>query len=212
MTVTMLITTRKAYTPEGIIRLSKVLKATLGYNRWSEREFARQAGISHGSANRYINGRILMPQDDILKAIAPHIYVAISITPDGVEIDPAKTYGENWIALENIVLNDNLQTYQQSTDMEKLQNLISDYIHQERITEEEFARRALLHPIVIREIYRGKILGEAEVILSLIASILPNPDTAQTFTSWVELAQYCGFSVQKKSAPENSGQNHVNSL
>jgi transcriptional regulator with XRE-family HTH domain len=210
----MLIQSRKTPTPEGIELLSKVLQATLTYNRWSERELARKAGISHGSANRYVNGRILDPQDDILQKLAPHIYVAKSISNEGVEIDPHSTYGDNWIELERIALDGKLiKSHKLSKHMEILQGLIIQYIQRENINEEEFARRALLHPTVIRAIlYDGNILGDdAIVILSLISSILKNPETGQTFTGWLELAEYCKFPVEaeKNSACDNSEQNHV---
>jgi transcriptional regulator with XRE-family HTH domain len=210
----MLIQTRRTPTPEGISLLSKVLQATLTYNRWTERELARKADISPGSANRYVNGRVIKPQDEILKKLAPYIYVVTAVTDSGVEINPTLTYGNNWTELERIVLDGKLiKSYSLSKHMEILQNLIIQYIERENINEEEFARRALLHPTVIRAIlYEGNMLGDDPVvILSLISSVLQNPQTGQTFTGWVELAEYCKFPIEKEhdSACDNSGQNHV---
>ncbi|HAX75756.1 MAG TPA: hypothetical protein DCY88_07955 [Cyanobacteria bacterium UBA11372] len=95
------------YTEQGIKRLSLVLQATIKYNNWSEREMARRAGISPGTANRYIKGRVCEPQDKIIKALAPHTHrvLRIDIKSHVVDIDPDTTYSD-WTQLAKLATDE----------------------------------------------------------------------------------------------------------
>ncbi|MBD1995180.1 hypothetical protein H6G00_00870 [Leptolyngbya sp. FACHB-541] len=95
------------YTPEGIQRLAKAIKATLKLRGWSERELHRQmqaAGstIALGTVNRYAKGRPINPKNEVLREIAPFIYRVVSIDGDSVEVDPSRTYADDWIAFAKI--------------------------------------------------------------------------------------------------------------
>lgn len=105
------------YSPTGIERLRKVIQATLRLRRWSERDLTRavqahlqelnaalRAGgreelklkASHGTINRYANGSVRHPQDDVMEAIAPFIFRVIAINGDRVELDTSRTYSDDW--------------------------------------------------------------------------------------------------------------------
>lgn len=95
-----------AYTPEGIARLAKVIRATLKVRGWHERELCRaiksravqlgrpELSLSTGTVNRYasVPPVVKRPQADVLEAIAPFIYRVVAIHGDDVQVDASQTY------------------------------------------------------------------------------------------------------------------------
>jgi transcriptional regulator with XRE-family HTH domain len=97
---------RNRYTPEGIERLSMVIRATLSYNGLSERELAGLASIPHQKLNKYVLGKIRKPTRDILDALAPHLLRVHFVSEDKISIDPKHTYGDDWRSLDQIAMAD----------------------------------------------------------------------------------------------------------
>lgn len=193
------------YTAAGIARLKLAIRATLQKNRWSARELARKAGISHGTVHKYANGHISEPQPKTLEALAPYIFKVVSFPSDLITIDTEHTYGSDWRELERIAtsaFDREQEVYQQasSSEMEKLAQLILDEIRRQDIDLEQFTREALLSPSDIKDILQGIILSDDIYKLGLLATRLRNPETGQTFSSWEELALYCGLAKTKNPA------------
>jgi len=90
------------YTEEGLARLAFTIKASMRLRGWSERELAKQAGVSHVTINKYLKAAIYNPQTETLKSLAPFINRVAAITEDNIEIDSELTYGDAWQDLDRL--------------------------------------------------------------------------------------------------------------
>jgi transcriptional regulator with XRE-family HTH domain len=97
---------REKYTPDGIQRLSMVIRATLHHCGISERALARQAEVSPKTLNKYVRGDIRRPQLDFLQALAPHLLKAIKVDSEVIEVEASKTYGSDWQTLDLLATSD----------------------------------------------------------------------------------------------------------
>jgi transcriptional regulator with XRE-family HTH domain len=92
------------YSPEGIKRLSTLIRATLQIRQWSTRRFAEEASIAPSTASKYINGKVRKPEERILKAIAPLVYRVVAFTSK-VYINTNSTYSD-WLELARVATED----------------------------------------------------------------------------------------------------------
>ena len=134
------------YTDVGIERLKMVIRATLQLNSWSTRRLAKKAGISHVTVHKYVNGHLKGPQEETLKALSPYIYRLISITAKGIEIDPAQTYSDDWIALaqiatDNFCLHNSLR--KQDSFVSTITEKIQECMRRQGLTQDLLENRLL---------------------------------------------------------------------
>lgn len=96
----------RRYTPSGLERLSLALKATIFHKGYSERSLARLADVSHVTVNKYCRGNIYEPDQNVIKALAPFVCKVISVSDAGIEIDPTRTYKDDWESLDKLATAD----------------------------------------------------------------------------------------------------------
>jgi transcriptional regulator with XRE-family HTH domain len=90
------------YIREGIQRLALVLRAFAKLKGWSDREFAKEAGVNHGTANRYMNAQPVRAKKETIQAFAKIMYRVVKINGDRVFFDDENIYGEDWVSLARI--------------------------------------------------------------------------------------------------------------
>ena len=130
------------YTEQGIRRLSLVLQASIKYNNWSEREMARRAGISHGTANRYIKGRVYAPQNEIIKALAPHTHKVLRIDTKShiIDIDPDTTYSD-WTQLAKLATDEFIPEDESLNKFMSIVSKIKECMRRQNISQVEIENR-----------------------------------------------------------------------
>jgi len=186
-----------SYTPEGIARLSMLIKASLSARKWTARELARNSGITSPTASKYLRGSVKKPQESVMKAIAPFIYKPISFTKTGVEIDTDSVL-HSWKELALIATNKYLQEYVdcqpcENRALEILRQLIFQQLEIDNINLVRFTEKSSTNLQEIRQILNCKFGDDFDYTMMLLAIHLYNPQHGRNFSGYEELAYYCGI-------------------
>ncbi|QSJ14586.1 helix-turn-helix transcriptional regulator [Nostoc sp. UHCC 0702] len=175
------------YSPEGIKRLSMLIQATLKIRKWSVRKFAETANIAPSTASKYINGKVIKPEEKILKAITPLIYKAFAFT-DKVYVDTNITYSD-WLELAHIATKNFKQgCYMTLEEMiasaMKKNNLSQDQIEIELLKMQE-AETVTIDINRFQEIQEGRVRNITEDELRQIRLLVDLEETAYSETEWI---------------------------
>jgi len=90
------------YTREGIQRLALVLRCFCQLKKWSDRQFAKECGLNHGTVNRYINGQPVRANRETIQAFAKVMYRVVKVQENLVYFDDAVVYEDDWLSLARI--------------------------------------------------------------------------------------------------------------
>ncbi len=130
------------YTKDGIKRLAATIQATLIRNQWSGRKLSQEAGLAPSTVNRYMNGHLSKPQEEVIKALAPYIYKVTAIDNDSVEIDPNQVYN-NWIELAKIATDEFIPEHESLNKFMSIVSKIKECMRRQNISQVEIENRLI---------------------------------------------------------------------